>query len=168
MRIIVLFSLLLAGPTFAQVPSAQAPIAPLPAGPLPAAPLPAVGAQAEPATGPRPAPQIVRFPARRAASVLGRPVFDADGDEIGRVVDVLVDGKGRPLAAVVDVGGFLGIGTRRVAVAWETLRFTRVDGVARINEDLTMDEVAAAPEYHGSDSTVDVVGQPAPRPTDRR
>jgi hypothetical protein len=114
----------------------------------------AAGAGAEP-------PSNVTLPAGRVSSILGRAVLDGKGTEIGPIVDVLVDGHGRPRVAVIDVGGFLGIGVRRVAVAWETLRFERVDGAARITEDLTMDEVAAAPEYKGSDGPVDAIG---PRP----
>jgi hypothetical protein len=120
---------------------------------------PPVVAQTAAGQSPAGPPQIVRHGEGRAVGVLGRSVFDASGDDIGRVVDVLVDGEGRPLAAVVDVGGFLGIGTRRVAVAWETLRFQRIDGVARISEDLTMDEVAAAPEYRGGDGVVEAIGR---------
>ncbi len=112
------------------------------------------------AEAPTPVPHaIVTLAAGRAAPILGRPVFDASGDEVGRIVDVLVNGAGRPLAAVVDVGGFLGIGTRRVAVAWDTLHFARIEGEVRISEDLTMDEVAAAPEYRGGDGPVEAIGR---------
>jgi hypothetical protein len=107
-------------------------------------------------------PPHVTIPPGRVASILGRAVLDEKGTEIGPIVDVLVDRQGHPRVAVIDVGGFLGIGVRRVAVAWETLRFTRLDaGGARITEDLSMDEVAAAPEYKGSDGAVDSIG---PRP----
>ena len=43
-------------------------------------------------------------------------VLDNDGKEIGRIVDVVVDPAGQPRAIVVDVGGFMGVGSRRVAV----------------------------------------------------
>ena len=82
-------------------------------------------------------------------SVLGQPVFDSNGNEIGMLVDVLVSQNGRPKAVVIDVGGFMGVGTRRVAVAWNLLRFSDKDGDIRIIEGLTQDETAAAPEYRG-------------------
>lgn len=104
--------------------------------------------------------QVVYAPGQ-VGSVLGRMVVDKAGDEIGRIVDVLVDVDGRPRVAVVDVGGFLGIGTRRVAVAWRTLRFSHTLGDARITEDLTLDEVAAAPEYRGTDVPVEAIGPAA-------
>jgi hypothetical protein len=90
-------------------------------------------------------------------TILGRPILDPSGDEIGRLVDLLVDRDGQPRAAVIDVGGFLGIGMRRVAVAWEALRFAPDTGEIRIAEDVTTDEVAAAPEFRGTDQPVQVL-----------
>jgi hypothetical protein len=104
-------------------------------------------------------PGTVTFPLGMVGSILGRPVVDAVGTEIGPIVDVLVDREGRPRAAVIDVGGFLGIGTRRVAVSWDTLRFGRGEqGQPRITDDLTLDEVAAAPEYRAADGPVTAIG----------
>ena len=104
------------------------------------------------------------LPPDTAAPVLGRNVVDATGDTIGRIVDVVVDRDGRPRAALVDVGGFLGIGTRRVAVAWDTLHFTPAAGEVTIKSDLTTDELAAAPEFKGSDTPIETApaGKPAP------
>ena len=45
------------------------------------------------------------------------------GKVVAQVVNVLVDGSGRPLAAVLDYGGFMGVGRRRIAVAWRALSF---------------------------------------------
>ena len=94
-------------------------------------------------------------------SILGQRVFDSGGDEIGRLVDVLVGLDGQPKAAVIDVGGFMGVGTRRVAVGWKMLRFGSKDGDVRITEDLTQDETAGAPEYRGTDDVNIVTGRQA-------
>ncbi len=37
---------------------------------------------------------------------------------MGRVVDVIVDPAGQVCAAIVDFGGFLGVGSRKIAVDW--------------------------------------------------
>ena len=37
------------------------------------------------------------------------------------VVDVLVDRSGLPLGAVIDFGGFLGVGSRKIAIDWQLL-----------------------------------------------
>ncbi len=98
------------------------------------------------------------------ATVLGRRVVDPSGDEIGRLVDLLVDPEGKPRAAVLDVGGFLGIGTRRVAVVWEALRFVPAEADIRIVRDLTMEEVSSAPEFRGGDQPVQVLMPTPPKP----
>src|SRR5260221_7166387 len=45
---------------------------------------------------------------------------------MGMVVDVLVDSDGRPRAAIIDFGGFLGVGSRKIAVDWRLLQFKPV------------------------------------------
>jgi PRC-barrel domain len=100
--------------------------------------------------------------AAQAGPILGRDVFDSSGADVGLLVDVLVDGKGEPVAGVVDVGGFLGVGARRVAIAWRLLRFVHDDDETRIIMDLTFDSAAAAPEFQGPDNTVIVIDHAPP------
>jgi hypothetical protein len=79
--------------------------------------------------------------------VLGKEVRSGSGENIGRIVDVLVD-KGRQVrAAVIDFGGFLGVGSRKVVVDWAALRFAPASQQDPITLDLTRDQVNAAPEY---------------------
>jgi len=88
-----------------------------------------------------------------ATPVLGRPVMDQAGQAGGRIVDVLVDGDGQARAAVVDVGGFMGLGQRRIAVAWRALRFNPADGTITLL--LPAGLVAAAPEWRaGTPATI--------------
>lgn len=92
------------------------------------------------------------------AAVLGRQVWDEDGHPVGRIVDVLVDGAGTCRAAVVDAGGFMGLGQRRVAIAWSALHFT--PGSDKITLDLKEDQVAAMPEYKAAGTGPVVVASP--------
>jgi len=80
-----------------------------------------------------------------AAPILGREVLDPAGQPAGRIVDVLVDNMGATRAAVVDFGGFLGIGQRRIAVAWRALFFNPATG--SIVLQMSADAIAAAPDY---------------------
>lgn len=89
-------------------------------------------------------------------SLLGKEVASAAGDKLGRIVDVLVSKDGTLRAAVIDFGGFLGVGTRKVAVAWSTLRFTDKGPVL----GMTADKLRVTPEYRDGEPVV-VVGQPA-------
>jgi hypothetical protein len=95
-------------------------------------------------------------------AVLGRQVWDEDGHPVGRIVDVLVDGAGACRAAVVDAGGFMGLGQRRVAIAWSALHFT--PGSDKIALDLKEDQVAAMPEYKPAGTGPVVVASPNAAP----
>jgi hypothetical protein len=81
-------------------------------------------------------------------SVLGKQVRSSADENMGRVVDVLVDRDGHVRGAVIDFGGFLGVGSRKIAVDWNVLRFSPdADKNNRITLELTRDQVKAAPEF---------------------
>jgi hypothetical protein len=98
---------------------------------------------------------------RKPATVLGQEVRTPDGKDMGRIVDILVDADGHPRAAVVDFGGFLGVGNRRVAVDWARLHFPPGDSKDAAVLDLTPDQIRTAPEYKDSKGPVSVVVGPA-------
>jgi len=113
----------------------------------------------------QPSGKLQHLGPEEAASVLGRPVRGPKGQDIGRVVDVLVDQAGHPRAAVIDFGGFMGVGSRKVAVDWHLLRFAPHDRETPITLELTPDQIKAAPEYKPGARPVIVtapLGQPAP------
>jgi len=90
-------------------------------------------------------------PMTGVGTILGRIVTDSDGSDAGPLVDVIVDPGGVPKAGVIDVGGFLGVGARRVAIGWSLLHFVPGPGGTRIGMDLTIAAAAAAPEAQGWD-----------------
>ncbi|WP_371155605.1 PRC-barrel domain-containing protein [Jannaschia sp. 2305UL9-9] len=51
----------------------------------------------------------------------------AEWDDIGEIGDLIIGVDGTLQAVVVDVGGFLGIGEREVALKWSALRGVRED-----------------------------------------
>ena len=104
-----------------------------------------------------PPEQVQHVPRDEAVAVLGRPVAAPDGKDIGRLVDVLVDGTGTPQAGVIDFGGFMGVGARKVAVHWSTLHFAPADAKHPITLDLTPDQIKAAPEYKDPEKAAPVV-----------
>ncbi len=90
--------------------------------------------------------------------VLGKEVRSAANENMGRIVDVIVDRSGQVKAAVIDFGGFLGVGSRKIAVAWNALRFPgNTKQADRISLELTRDQVRAAPEFR-EDKPVVVLG----------
>lgn len=65
----------------------------------------------------------------KASDLDGARVHGAGNRDIGEVSDVIVTDAGSVEAFVVDVGGFLGIGEKRVAIGAENIDFVRdVDG----------------------------------------
>lgn len=92
--------------------------------------------------------------------LMGRRLLGPGGEELGRLVDVVADAQGQPVAVVVDVGGFMGLGTRRVAVAWALLRFRGEDERVRIGIDLPVDVVTSAPEFRPGEAATVLDGAP--------
>ncbi len=100
-----------------------------------------------------------------AAGIIGRRVLGPDGKEIGRVVDVLIDANSHPRAAVIDFGGFLGVGTRRIAVDWSDMNFPPAGEPGDITLDLPADKIRNAPVYTDQTKPATVVepsASPAP------
>ena len=115
-------------------------------------------APADAAKEPAPPPSVTVIGAKDAHGILGREVRSAANEDMGRVVDVIVDREGTVRAAVIDFGGFLGVGSRKIVVDWGAMRF---GGVANKRDSITLElttaQVAAAPEYK-EDAPVIVLG----------
>ena len=93
------------------------------------------------------------FKRNQLESVLGREVRTRVEEDGGRIIDLLSDRHGRVQAAVIEFGGFLGIGTRKIAVEWSALRFEG-DGKQPVIVEMTRDQLRVAPEYKPSEPAV--------------
>jgi len=76
--------------------------------------------------------------------IVGKKVVSQQGEEIGEIEDVVVDTSSQTKLAVIDVGGFLGIGEKSVAVSFDQLELSD-DG--RVRSDLTRETLESQPEY---------------------
>ena len=95
-----------------------------------------------------PPPAVTILPNHEVEGILGRQVLSAADENMGRIVDVLVDRSGLVRAAIIDFGGFLGVGSRKIAVDWNALHFPEPGKAGeRIALELTRDQVKNAPEY---------------------
>ena len=126
---------------------------------------PAAAAATEPAPPaaaakePVPPPSVTVIAPREAHGVLGRDVRSPTDEDMGHIVDIIVDHTGTVRAAVIDFGGFLGVGSRKIVVDWSALHFGRVNSKGDgITLELTKAQVAAAPEYK-EDTPIVVLGQ---------
>jgi PRC-barrel domain len=95
-------------------------------------------------------------------SVLGIQALSANGDDMGRIVDIIVDRSGQVRAAIIDFGGFLGVGSRKIAVDWRSLHFNPKKAGAVV-VDLTKDQLRVAPVYKPAEPVV-MVGGPSAKP----
>jgi hypothetical protein len=89
-----------------------------------------------------------------------------ENDEIGDLKDILIDANGRPVAAIISVGGFLGIGQRDVAVSWDRVSVVpenedgtamRADGTAATKAQRQSDRSSTSGQMHKPDSYILVV-----------
>src|SRR6202042_1403722 len=113
-------------------------------------PPPAANPPAPPA-----APEMTILAKHEVEGILGREVRSAADEDMGRIVDVLVDRAGQVRAAIIDFGGFLGVGSRKIAVDWNALHFPEPGKAGeRIALELTRDQVKTAPEYRDGQPVV--------------
>jgi sporulation protein YlmC with PRC-barrel domain len=89
----------------------------------------------------------------RMATYLGAPIYSAAGEKMGGVYDVLFDRTGKIQTVVIGVGGFLGLGEKRVAVPFEVVTYTEENNERRIVVPLTKEALQSAPAYEVSEKT---------------
>ncbi|WP_245434275.1 PRC-barrel domain-containing protein [Pseudolabrys taiwanensis] len=86
----------------------------------------------------------------RGSKLVGASVYGPDNQSIGEISDVIVDGTGKVKAAVIGVGGFLGVGQKDVAVPFDALSITRRQNSATIDKitvAYTKDDLNKAPKF---------------------
>jgi hypothetical protein len=85
-----------------------------------------------------------------ASRFKGTDVVGADDQKIGDVSDILMDKNGKVLAYIVGVGGFLGIGTKDVALAPESFTVVKGEGANssdKLKVTVTKDELKQAASF---------------------
>ena len=120
---------------------------------------PAPPAAAPPPNPPAGTPATV-LDDQEVSTILGKSVRSSADEDMGRIVDIIVSRDSQVHAAIIDFGGFLGIGTRKIAVDWRALNFAPAGKPpGSITLDLTRNQVRLAPEYKRGEPVV-VVGAP--------
>ena len=79
----------------------------------------------------------------RASKMIGGAVYDVHNRKIGHVKDLVLDRDGQIASVVVDVGAFLGMGGKYVAIA---LRDFKTDH-NRLTLDMTKEQLQQAQNY---------------------
>jgi hypothetical protein len=121
--------------------------------------------QPAPPAMPKPPPDNAKeLPARQVMPLLGSKAQDLAGEDLGPVVDVVVDRGGRPRALVIDFGGFLGVGSRKIAIDWRLVQFRPENHDAPVLLHLDRAEVQAAPEFVPDVEPLRMLGPPPNAP----
>lgn len=97
------------------------------------------------------APATIAVAELTAEELQGAPVYDADNTWIGEVSELVLTPEGQVSEAVIDVGGFLGIGAKPVALDMESVTIAREAGSddLRLTVAMTKAELEAMPEHAG-------------------
>ncbi|KQS96203.1 MULTISPECIES: PRC-barrel domain-containing protein [unclassified Rhizobium] len=84
-----------------------------------------------------------------ASTYIGQSVYNASDESIGEINDVIFTKDGSVEAAVIGVGGFLGIGEKNVAVPLDTITVATVPNSddLKLTTQETADTLKAAPEF---------------------
>ncbi len=82
-----------------------------------------------------------------ANAVIGTKVTNANKDTVGSVEDLYIDGSGTIKTVVLSVGGFLGVGSKDVAVKWSDLKQTRDGKSVVLTTNMSKDDLKALPDY---------------------
>jgi hypothetical protein len=83
-----------------------------------------------------------------AQDLIGSALMSRQDQNFGPINDFILSEDGQILAVIVGVGGFLGVGQRDVAIAWDSLeRHVDADGDTVFHVDLSDAALRAAPEY---------------------
>lgn len=87
----------------------------------------------------------------RAEELMGTTVYGADDANIGEIGDILMTADGKIDAYVIDVGGFLGMGEKKVAVGSDNLAFmVDAEGKKYLYTTFTKEQLEAQPAYDAS------------------
>ena len=83
-----------------------------------------------------------------ASNLIGRSVVNNQNETIGDLNDLVTDRDGKVVAALIGVGGFLGIGEKDVAVRFQDLQLARdANNKVKVSLDTSKENLNSAPDY---------------------
>jgi sporulation protein YlmC with PRC-barrel domain len=138
---------------------------PAPSGDQTITPAPAPAAEAAPATPP-PSDAVISAQSNsevRADQLIGMTVYNAQGEKVGTVHDILLGTDGKASGVVLSVGGVLGVGAKSVGLTWKEIDVKPDQQQVQIS--YTKDQLEAAPDFKTTDQiNAEMNAQQAPAP----
>ena len=120
----------------------------------------------EPQVTPPPADAIIsaeNATDMRADKLIGTSVYNAEGQEVGSVQDIVFDKDGKIVGVVLKVGGLLGIGGKSVGIKWDEVQVMPQEGTVKVN--YSEDQLKVAPAFKTQDA---IAAEQPPAPAARR
>lgn len=97
-----------------------------------------------------------------ARAMLGKPVRNAEGEEIGEVSDLIIDQEAGEVHPILEVGGFLGVGSVQVLVPLDELDLGQDSSLTL---DATRENLKERPSFKAGRGTGLVVGEQTDKDT---
>ncbi|HVZ02384.1 MAG TPA: PRC-barrel domain-containing protein [Dongiaceae bacterium] len=85
----------------------------------------------------------------RADQLIGMTVYNAQGEKVGTVHDIILDKDGRASGVVLNVGGVLGIGAKSVGLTWKEIDVKPDQQAVQIS--YSKEQLKAAPDFKTTD-----------------
>jgi sporulation protein YlmC with PRC-barrel domain len=82
-----------------------------------------------------------------STQLIGLAVYDSANEKIGAITNLVIDQSGTIQAVVVSVGGFLGVGTKDIAVSLNKMTIIREAGGEKAIARLSRPEIELAPSF---------------------
>ena len=91
------------------------------------------------------------------SALIGTKVKNANNDTVGSVNDIYLDKDGSVKMVIVSVGGFLGVGSKAVAVKWSDITYGKDGDSLKLSTNLSKEALTGMPDF-----TVTERRKPAP------
>ncbi len=88
----------------------------------------------------------------RASDLINQSVYNRANERVGEVNELVLDQNGQVVAAIIGVGGFLGIGERNVAVNFSQLQMVNDNNTMRLVVNADKAQLQQAPEFRRPDN----------------
>ncbi len=96
------------------------------------------------ATAPAVASSSAWYVGKLGEEIIGKDLYTEDGTEIGEIDNIIIGTDGKQPAALLGVGGFLGLGERDVAISLDDIAMGAED---RLTTSMTKEEIGALQPY---------------------
>jgi len=109
----------------------------------------------------------------RASTLIGKSVYGPENESIGQIADLILEKQGNTRVALIDVGGFLGVGEKTVAIPFADLKLVKAEGAdasaePQITVAMTKDQLQSEPAFDTSTLDKTAAAEPtAPTTTDQ-